>query len=73
MKRFAALAIVATAAAVVAGFALAGGAGGPTSVSISVSPGGSSCTYRETATPKVSSRRSPSGKRCSEKTLKSAT
>jgi hypothetical protein len=53
MKRFAVLAVVAAAAAVVAGFAVAGGAGAPTSVSLAVSPGHASCSYSESATPKV--------------------
>jgi hypothetical protein len=53
MKRFAVLAVVAAAATILAGLAVAGGAAGPTSVSISVSPGGATCAYSETATPKV--------------------
>jgi len=53
MKRLAVLAVVAAAATILAGLALAGGTGGPTSVSISLTPGGASCAYSETATPKV--------------------
>jgi hypothetical protein len=53
MKRFAISAVVAAVAVGSTGLALAGGAGSPTSVSLSVSPGGAACTYSETATPKV--------------------
>jgi hypothetical protein len=53
MKRFAVLAVAAAAASISAGFALAGSAGAPTSVSLSVSPGGASCTFRENGRPKV--------------------
>jgi hypothetical protein len=35
------------------GAAASGGAGGPTAVTISLSPGGASCTYNDTATPKT--------------------
>jgi hypothetical protein len=53
MNRYAALPVAAAAAATLAGLAFAGNAAGPTSVSLSISPGGASCTYGETATPKV--------------------
>ena len=53
MQRFAILSIVGAAAAICAGFALAAGTAAPTSVSVSLSPGGATCTYSETATPKV--------------------
>jgi len=53
MNRYAALPVAAAAAATLAGLAFAGNAAGPTSVSLSISPGGASCTYSETATPTV--------------------
>ena len=53
MNRYAALPVAAAAAATLAGLAFAGNAAGPTSVSLSISPGGASCTYSETATSKV--------------------
>jgi hypothetical protein len=53
MKRFAALALASAVPAIAAGFAVAAGAGGPTSVSLAVSPGGASCTYTETGSPKL--------------------
>ena len=53
MKRFTTLPIAGAVAAICAGFAFAAGTPAPTSVSLSVSPGGASCTYSETATPKV--------------------
>src|SRR2546425_2659644 len=52
MKRFAILSGGALSAAICASLALAGQQGAPASVSLSVSPGGASCTYSETTTPK---------------------
>ena len=53
MKLFAVLTGLGAAVAVYAALALAGAAAVPTSVSLTISPGGASCTYTETATPKV--------------------
>ncbi len=56
MKRFAILSGGALSAAICASLALAGQQGAPTSVSLSVSPGGASCTYNEVTTPKLKCR-----------------
>jgi hypothetical protein len=53
MKWFGITLVVAASAVISAGLALAAAARAPTSVSLSVSPGGAKCIYTETGTPKI--------------------